>query len=43
MPLVADASSHFLSRPLEVSKLGLIYAGAQKNAGPALKLKMRDI
>ncbi len=34
-PLVADASSHFLSRPLEVSKLGLIYAGAQKNAGPA--------
>ena len=35
IPLVADASSHFLSRPLEVSKLGLIYAGAQKNAGPA--------
>jgi phosphoserine aminotransferase len=35
VPLVADASSHFLSRPLEVSKLGLIYAGAQKNAGPA--------
>jgi phosphoserine aminotransferase len=33
--LVADASSHFLSRPLEVSKFGLIYAGAQKNAGPA--------
>jgi phosphoserine aminotransferase len=35
MPLVADASSHFLSRPLDVSKFGLIYAGAQKNAGPA--------
>jgi len=35
IPLVADASSHFLSRPLEVSKFGLIYAGAQKNAGPA--------
>jgi phosphoserine aminotransferase len=35
VPLVADASSHFLSRPLEVSKHGLIYAGAQKNAGPA--------
>jgi phosphoserine aminotransferase len=35
IPLVADASSHFLSRPIEVSKLGLIYAGAQKNAGPA--------
>ena len=34
-PLVADASSHFLSRPLDVSKFGLIYAGAQKNAGPA--------
>jgi phosphoserine aminotransferase len=35
VPLVADASSHFLSRPLEVEKHGLIYAGAQKNAGPA--------
>jgi phosphoserine aminotransferase len=35
VPLVADASSHFLSRPLEVAKHGLIYAGAQKNAGPA--------
>ena len=35
VPLVADASSHFLSRPLDVSKFGLIYAGAQKNAGPA--------
>src|SRR3954447_11500502 len=35
IPLVADASSHFLSRPLDISKFGLIYAGAQKNAGPA--------
>jgi phosphoserine aminotransferase len=35
IPLVADASSHFLSRPMEVAKFGLIYAGAQKNAGPA--------
>jgi phosphoserine aminotransferase len=35
IPLVADASSHFLSRPLDVSKFALIYAGAQKNAGPA--------
>ena len=35
VPLVADASSHFLSRPTDVSKYGLIYAGAQKNVGPA--------
>jgi len=35
VPLVVDASSHILSRPLEVSKFGLIYAGAQKNIGPA--------
>jgi phosphoserine aminotransferase len=35
IPLVSDASSHFLSRPLDVSRFGLIYAGAQKNAGPA--------
>ncbi|MBX3276770.1 MAG: 3-phosphoserine/phosphohydroxythreonine transaminase [Acidobacteria bacterium] len=34
-PLICDASSDFLSRPLDVSKYGLIYAGAQKNAGPA--------
>ena len=34
-PLVADMSSHILSRPLEVSRYGLIYAGAQKNIGPA--------
>jgi len=35
VPLVADASSHILSRPLDVSKFGLVYAGAQKNIGPA--------
>jgi phosphoserine aminotransferase len=35
VPLVTDASSHILSRPLEVSRFGLIYAGAQKNIGPA--------
>src|SRR5690349_12822138 len=35
IPLVADASSHFMSRPVDVSRFGLIYAGAQKNAGPA--------
>ena len=33
--LVVDASSHILSRPLDVSKFGLVYAGAQKNIGPA--------
>ncbi len=35
VPLVADMSSSFLSRPIDVSKYGLIYAGAQKNVGPA--------
>ena len=35
VPLVADMSSTILSRPLDVSKFGLIYAGAQKNVGPA--------
>ena len=35
IPLVADMSSHILSKPLDVSKFGLIYAGAQKNIGPA--------
>ncbi|MGQ0654434.1 MAG: 3-phosphoserine/phosphohydroxythreonine transaminase, partial [Betaproteobacteria bacterium] len=35
VPLVADLSSHFLSRPIDLSKYGLIYAGAQKNVGPA--------
>lgn len=34
-PLVCDASSDFLSRPLNLDKYGLIYAGAQKNLGPA--------
>ena len=35
VPLVADYSSTILSRPIEVSRFGLIYAGAQKNIGPA--------
>jgi phosphoserine aminotransferase len=35
VPLVADMSSHILSRPIDVSKYALIYAGAQKNIGPA--------
>ncbi|MGB9149110.1 MAG: 3-phosphoserine/phosphohydroxythreonine transaminase [Burkholderiales bacterium] len=35
VPLVADMSSNILSRPLDVTKYGLIYAGAQKNIGPA--------
>jgi len=35
MPLVADMSSTILSRPIDVSKYGVIYAGAQKNIGPA--------
>lgn len=35
MPIVADMSSHILSRPIEVSDFALIYAGAQKNIGPA--------
>ena len=34
-PLVADVSSCFLSMPLDIERYGLIYAGAQKNAGPA--------
>jgi phosphoserine aminotransferase len=34
-PLVVDASSHFLSRPMDIAACGLIYAGAQKNVGPA--------
>ena len=33
--LVADTSSHMFSRPIDVTKYGLIYAGAQKNLGPA--------
>jgi phosphoserine aminotransferase len=35
VPLVADMSSNILSRPLDVSRFGLIYAGAQKNIGPS--------
>ena len=35
VPLVCDMSSDILSRPLDISKFGLIYAGAQKNIGPA--------
>ena len=35
VPLVADMSSNILSRPIDVSKFGVIYAGAQKNIGPA--------
>jgi phosphoserine aminotransferase len=35
IPLVADASSDIFSRPIDISKYGLIYAGAQKNLGPA--------
>jgi phosphoserine aminotransferase len=34
-PLVCDASSDFLSRPIDMARYGLIYAGAQKNLGPA--------
>ena len=46
VPLVADASSDLLSEPLDVSKFGLIYAGAQKNLGPAgitLVIVRRDL
>jgi len=35
VPLVVDASSHFLSRPMDISRTGMVFAGAQKNAGPA--------
>jgi phosphoserine aminotransferase len=35
VPLVADMSSDILSRPVDVARFGLIYAGAQKNIGPA--------
>ena len=35
IPLVADVSSCILSRPIDVSKFGLLYAGAQKNMGPS--------
>ncbi|MGQ9833302.1 MAG: 3-phosphoserine/phosphohydroxythreonine transaminase [Candidatus Villigracilaceae bacterium] len=35
VPLICDTSSDFISRPLDVSKYAMLYAGAQKNAGPA--------
>jgi len=35
LPLVADVSSNFLSRPLDITRFAAVYAGAQKNAGPA--------
>jgi phosphoserine aminotransferase len=35
VPLVADMSSHILSRPVDVARYGVIYGGAQKNIGPA--------
>ncbi|MFN3842603.1 MAG: 3-phosphoserine/phosphohydroxythreonine transaminase [Rehaibacterium terrae] len=46
VPLVADMSSTILSRPVDVSRFGLIYAGAQKNIGPAgltLVIVRRDL
>ncbi|MDD2886049.1 MAG: 3-phosphoserine/phosphohydroxythreonine transaminase [Dechloromonas sp.] len=46
VPLVADMSSHILSRPVNVEKFGLIYAGAQKNIGPSgltLVIMHRDL
>ena len=35
VPLLTDASSNILSRPVDVSRYGMIYAGAQKNIGPS--------
>ncbi len=35
VPLICDGSSNFLSRPIDITKYGLLYAGAQKNVGPA--------
>lgn len=35
VPLIADASSNILSKPVDVSRFGMIYAGAQKNLGPS--------
>jgi phosphoserine aminotransferase len=35
LPIVADMSSHLLSRPVDISKYGVIFGGAQKNIGPA--------
>ncbi len=45
-PLIADMSSDILSRPLDVTRFGLIYAGAQKNIGPsgmALVVMRKDL
>lgn len=35
IPLICDASSDFMSRPIDLSRYGMIYAGAQKNLGPS--------
>jgi phosphoserine aminotransferase len=35
IPLIADMSSNFMSKPIDINKYSLIYAGAQKNVGPA--------
>lgn len=35
VPLIADMSSNFMSKPIDINKYSLIYAGAQKNVGPA--------
>jgi len=35
VPLIADGSSNFISRPIDISKYALLYAGVQKNAGPS--------
>jgi phosphoserine aminotransferase len=46
VPLVADMSSHILSRVIDVTKYGVIYGGAQKNVGPAgltLVIVRRDL
>jgi len=46
VPIVADMSSTILSRPIDVSRFGVIYAGAQKNIGPAgltLVIMRRDL
>ena len=46
VPLVADMSSNILSRPIDVARFGVIYAGAQKNIGPAgitLVIVRRDL
>ncbi len=46
VPLVADASSDVMSRPIDVARYGLIYAGAQKNIGPSgivLVIVRRDL